>query len=124
MDGCIEWAGTRTAKGYGQVTRDGQRMYAHRAAWIDAHGPIPDGLCVLHSCDNPPCVAVEHLHLGTYQDNAREMVERGRHFQTRKQACPQGHPYEHVDSGGGRRCRECKRQESRTARARKRERTA
>lgn len=49
-----------------------------REAWIKAYGEIPDGLYVLHSCDNKMCVNLDHLHLGTHDDNMREAHERGR----------------------------------------------
>jgi len=76
---CIEWDGYRHKSGYGQTSKiDGRQHYAHRRAWEMIHGPIPDGLHVLHSCDNPPCVNVAHLHLGTHADNMREANERDR----------------------------------------------
>lgn len=53
-------------------------MGAHRYAWMRTHGPITDELHVLHVCDNPICVNVKHLHLGTHGDNMREMFTRGR----------------------------------------------
>lgn len=46
---------------------------AHRFAWAAAHGDIPDGMLVLHKCDNPPCVNVDHLFLGTHKDNVDDM---------------------------------------------------
>lgn len=80
---CLVWMGHRDAAGYGQlgITRKGERfrgVRAHRVVWEHHNGPVPDGLFVLHSCDNPPCVLIEHLHLGTHADNMREMTERGR----------------------------------------------
>lgn len=80
--GCVLWTGATGTFGYGQIGRgrrgDGQ-VQAHRVAWELAHGPIPDGLCVLHRCDNPPCVNVEHLFLGTKADNVSDMCVKGRH---------------------------------------------
>lgn len=63
---------------YGRITVDGRSMGAHRAAWEVSFGPIPDGLFVLHRCDNPPCVRPEHLFLGTAEDNARDRANKGR----------------------------------------------
>jgi hypothetical protein len=55
---------------------------AHRIAWVFAHGDIPAGLAVLHSCDIPICVRDQHLFLGTAGDNACDMVSKGRHWST------------------------------------------
>ena len=85
-DECIEWDGPRTQKGYGWVRR---HVYAHRDAWAKAHGPIPKGLEVRHKCDNPPCINIEHLEIGTRADNMRDMMERGR--STKKEFCKRGH---------------------------------
>lgn len=74
---CLEWQGARL-RGYGRVRRAGRMQYAHRVAWEEVNGPIPDGLLVLHRCDNPPCVRPEHLFLGTDADNARDKAEKGR----------------------------------------------
>src|SRR5215472_1824648 len=75
---CQEWPGAKHRQGYGVLKRRGRWMYAHRAAWIDAHGPIPEGLDVLHACDNPPCRNVEHLFLGTHAENMADRNAKGR----------------------------------------------
>ncbi len=51
---------------------------AHRWAWVQAHGEIPAGMCVLHRCDNPPCINVAHLFLGTKSDNNVDRRTKGR----------------------------------------------
>ena len=74
---CIEWTGARDPN-YGNRKVDGVMWKAHRYAWAEANGPIPDGMMVLHSCDNPPCVNVDHLFLGTNMDNLRDASRKGR----------------------------------------------
>jgi HNH endonuclease len=78
--GCLEWQHGCTAAGYGLGAADvikGVR-YAHRIAWTLTNGPIPDGLCVLHRCDNPPCADPDHLFLGTRADNMHDKTAKGR----------------------------------------------
>lgn len=78
-DDCVMWTGA-TTKGYGKRTvahRQGTD-YVHRIAWRQTYGPIPDGLDILHRCDNPPCYNPRHLFLGTHRDNMVDMVEKER----------------------------------------------
>ncbi len=78
-DGCWLWRGGGL-RGYGIFSsrRLGRHGYAHRFAWEFTHGPIPDGLRVLHRCDNPPCCNPAHLFLGTQADNVADMWAKGR----------------------------------------------
>lgn len=78
-DGCWLWQGNTGKDGYGVVKRgSGIRVRAHREAYMITYGPIPDGLWVLHRCDNPRCVRPEHLFLGTSRDNINDMVAKDR----------------------------------------------
>lgn len=78
VTGCVEWQGRRTNKGHGQIWREGTMAYTHRVAYELRNGPIPDGLWVLHRCDNPPCCNPEHLFLGTHSDNMADMRGKDR----------------------------------------------
>ena len=77
-NGCWEWAKARDHGGYGRFYTGTVNVGAHRMAWVLAVGPIPNGLCVLHRCDNPPCVNPDHLFLGTIRDNVHDAMKKGR----------------------------------------------
>ena len=76
---CWEWKACRFRLGYGSFVIAGRNQSAHRVAWELTHGPIPPGIHVLHTCDNPGCVNPGHLKLGTHRDNMRDRQVRGRH---------------------------------------------
>lgn len=76
---CWEWTGTKNRDGYGQFGRGVfLPKLAHRAAWVLTYGPIPEGMCVLHRCDNPGCVNPSHLWLGTHADNVADRHKKCR----------------------------------------------
>lgn len=75
---CKDWTGPKDKDGYGLSSFKNKTTRTHRIAWMKEVGEIPPGLCVLHKCDNRACHNVEHLFLGTQQDNLRDMTEKGR----------------------------------------------
>lgn len=76
---CWRWLGGKDKDGYGMATgNDGLSRRANRLAWAFTHGPIPDGMLVCHTCDNPSCVRPDHLFLGTPLDNAVDRDRKGR----------------------------------------------
>jgi len=77
-DGCWTWARTRDREGYGRFKFAGKYAFAHRVAWTIVNGKIPQGMAVMHKCDNPPCVNPAHLMIGTWADNNRDRMLKGR----------------------------------------------
>lgn len=128
--GCIEFTGNILRSGYGQFTLFNRPQLAHRVAWMITNGPIPEGMLVLHKCDNRSCCNVDHLFLGTQSTNMADCISKGRFrsSEVRKNApyCIHGHPRTphnlYVNpTTGGRACIQCqrvhnkKRQEARKA---------
>lgn len=73
---------------YGRIYFDGKTQLAHRVAkMIEIGGPIPEGLCVLHKCDNPVCCNPSHLWLGTQKENVHDMIAKGRRVSPAKGRC-------------------------------------
>lgn len=111
--GCLEWTSNRNSTGYGQFHYKGKTHGAHRWMWIVYNGPIPKGLQVLHSCDNPPCCNLAHLSIGTGKQNMRQARERKRHFEAEKTHCDRGHLLAGADvwvaKNGSRHCKVCAR---------------
>ena len=78
-NGCHEWVGRSRKGGYGVIQHKGKTYSIHRFIYAQTFGEIPEGLHVLHVCDNPRCFNIAHLRLGTHQDNMRDKMEKGRH---------------------------------------------
>lgn len=82
--GCWLWIGStnkvKPGSGAGQIRIKGRKnpVLAHRISWEIHKGPIPEGMNVCHSCDNPPCVNPDHLFLGSQSDNLKDMFAKGR----------------------------------------------
>jgi hypothetical protein len=77
---CWEWTGALTRGGYGQMSLNKRPVGAHRVAYAITYGEVPPRLCVMHSCDNPPCVNPAHLSLGTHRENILDARAKGRLF--------------------------------------------
>jgi len=75
---CWPWIAAKTGSGYGVICQSNEVILAHRVSYVINVGTIPAGLCVLHRCDNPPCVNPLHLFIGTIRDNNIDCVRKGR----------------------------------------------
>lgn len=75
---CLEWTGSIKNNGYGQIANEKVPMYTHRLSWIINNGEIPDGLYVLHHCDNRKCCNIKHLFIGTQKENVEDMISKNR----------------------------------------------
>lgn len=78
-DECWNWTAGKSNQGYGHFKYKKHLINAHRFAWSLTHGPVPDNLDVLHTCDNESCCNPSHLFLGSQSDNMIDMVKKGRH---------------------------------------------
>lgn len=117
--GCWEWRSAIRGNGYGafftHLIEEGRKCHgAHRYSWMLKHGEIPNGLWVLHKCDNRICVNPEHLFLGDRTDNMRDAAKKQRVCtigKSRLTHCVNGHEFTEEntrrDKHNHRRCRIC-----------------
>jgi hypothetical protein len=128
MEDCVQAPGALMPSGYGRATYEGKQQLAHRVAWQKVNGPIPEGLEIMHLCDNPSCINVEHLRPGTHAQNMADMAAKGRapswtEFWTH---CKNGHPFDETNTHWAVRadglrirvCRTCRRNSDKRRRTR------
>jgi hypothetical protein len=96
-DECWPWTAGKNRGGYGLFGVNRKSTLAHRFAWEQLNGPIPDGMFVCHHCDNPPCCNFSHLFLGSNQENVQDSANKGRWQETHHFSgyIGEGHP-QHV----------------------------
>lgn len=105
-NGCIEWEGSGNGNGYGHLRLPGDKgnkiakRKAHRVSFMLFVGDIPEGLFVLHSCDNRRCVKPSHLRCGTREENMQECVMKGRHKMNKPMTDSEAHEAEQLSTNG------------------------
>jgi hypothetical protein len=113
VDGCWIYTGGLNHDGYGRLKIDGKMQFAHRVVYTAAHGPVPDGKEVCHSCDVRSCVKPSHLFACTHLANIRDASEKGRmRARSAWTHCLRGHEFTPenttIRSNGTRLCRTCR----------------
>jgi hypothetical protein len=90
---CLNWLGAYRVR-YPFIYFQGKCYRGNRLLYALCFGKIPDGMFVMHTCDNVKCINPNHLRLGTPQDNVDDMISKGRHkFIQKKTHCSRGHEF-------------------------------
>jgi len=123
---CWLWTGSTTLGGYGSCHHSGERL-AHRWAYENMVGPIPDGLHLDHLCRVRACVNPYHLEPVTpavnnsrvdytaFHEGARRAAEKENAARRARALaathCKHGHPWDEANTnwsaGGTRLCKRC-----------------
>lgn len=112
--GCLLWPGNTNRKGYGQTGYKGKTVIIHRHLYQLVRGvTLGRWQFVCHSCDTPNCLSIEHLWVGTPKENSEDATRKGRHHNTVRTHCPEGHEYTpentFISACGFRNCIKCQR---------------
>ena len=116
---CWLWQGSKNHKGYGYISVLKKNKRVHRVYWEEVNGHIPEGLCLLHKCDIPPCINPEHEFLGTNLDNIKDRDLKGRcqKHNSKKTHCKYNHIYSVENTiwnkNNSRTCKKCKKKTDR-----------
>lgn len=78
---CWPWSAGRFGSGYGEFWADGRQVGAHIFSVLLDGRRVPEGMSVLHECDNRSCVNPKHLYVGTQSDNVQDSYDRNRRQQ-------------------------------------------
>ena len=120
---CLVWTTAHNIDGYGRFHFNKKLWMAHRLAYTLQNGEIPSKMQILHMCDNPPCINVNHLFLGSNRDNVDDKVFKNRQARNYKTHCKNNHEYTSentlVRKQGWKECRMCIRFNQKEARKRK-----
>jgi hypothetical protein len=107
--GCWESTKHGNGTGYVQISFRGKRVFQHRLSYEIHKGPIPEGMHILHECDNRKCWNPAHLWVGTISDNKQDEIAKGRNYEANRTHCPRGHAYaEHGVLHGQNNWRHCR----------------
>jgi hypothetical protein len=117
---CDEWSGSKNADGYGHLKSGGKVVQAHRLVYMQSFGHIESWEYVCHACDNPACINLDHLWIGSAKDNAKDRDQKGRgsNGNAGKTHCKAGHEFTEENTyihrpTGERQCISCRRDRAR-----------
>jgi hypothetical protein len=105
-DGCWVWTAYKDSRGYGRFNVGGRIEYAHRVAYTQVIGVIPEGLVIDHLCRNTSCVNPAHMEAVSHGEN----TARGIRMRRTDDQCANGHPWTNTyksPTRGYRQCRQC-----------------